>query len=188
MKIGDLIHTLRHDWQVFTEAERRAVLAALHPHLRARNVLDRDPAELTWGERLADSVTNVLGSWRFIVAQSAVLSCWIALNVIGWIRHWDPYPFILLNLALSFQAAYSGPVIMMSQNRQAATDRLVAANDYHVNLRAEVEVASIESRLNELAGRQWELLIDMQRRQIELLEAIHELARQQADQPAPGGG
>ena len=73
----------------------------------------------TTGERVADVVTNWIGSWTFLIIQSVLLCLWIILNLIGWWRHWDPYPFILLNLALSFQAAYATPIIMMSQNRQA---------------------------------------------------------------------
>ncbi len=73
----------------------------------------------TPGERIADSVAHVVGSWPFIITQSVLLAGWVVLNVVAWIRHWDPYPFILLNLALSFQAAYASPIIMMSQNRAA---------------------------------------------------------------------
>ena len=75
-----------------------------------------------------------MGSWPFIIVQSIILAIWISLNVIGYMNHWDPYPFILLNLALSFQAAYAAPIIMMSQNRQAAKDRLMAEQDYEINL------------------------------------------------------
>jgi uncharacterized membrane protein len=173
-----LAETLRRDWHSFTEAERRAVLAALHPHMRARNANDLEDERLTGGHRQAEAGTTRHGSWRFIVVQSMILAGWVALNVIGWIRHWDPYPFILLNLALSFQAAYSAPIIMMSQNRQAAKDRLVSANDYTINLRAEAEVAAIQARLDDLSGRQWEALLAMQQQQIELLEAIHQLTRE----------
>src|SRR4029077_4801215 len=80
-------------------------------------------AQLTFGQRIADKVAAMMGSWSFIIVQSVILTVWIILNVIAWISHWDPYPFILLNLALSFQAAYAAPFIMISQNRQAERDR-----------------------------------------------------------------
>jgi uncharacterized membrane protein len=95
-----------------------------------------------------------------------VLSGWIAINAIAFIRHWDPYPFILLNLALSFQAAYAAPIIMMSQNRQADKDRLMAEHDYQINTKAEQEVKSIMEHLEQ----QDEVMIDILRR----LEAQHE--------------
>jgi uncharacterized membrane protein len=88
---------------------------------RARRLIN---AAHTTGERAADAVAGAVGSWRFIIIQSCLLAAWMALNVVAFARHWDPYPFILLNLALSFQAAYSSPIIMMSQNRQAQKDRL----------------------------------------------------------------
>jgi uncharacterized membrane protein len=98
--------------------------------------------------------------------------------VVGWVQQWDPYPFILLNLALSFQAAYAAPVIMMSQNRQEAKDRLHAEHDYQVNLRAELEVVAIQARLDELAGRQWDALLALQREQLELLRQVEALTRE----------
>ena len=91
-----------------------------------------------------------MGSWRFIIIQSAVLLCWIALNITAYIRHWDPYPFILLNLALSFQAAYAAPFIMMSQNRQQDIDRQAAENDYQVNVKAELEIELVHQKLDQL--------------------------------------
>lgn len=140
-----------------------------------RNLNDLAREHLTPGERIADTVAQVIGSWPFIIIQTAILIAWLTLNVIGWIHHWDPYPFILLNLALSFQAAYSAPIIMMSQNRQAAKDRLAAEHDYHVNVHAEEEVATIRAQLAELAGRQWDALVDLQREQIALLTRIEHL-------------
>ncbi len=88
-----------------------------------------------------------MGSWRFIGIQSALLAIWVTFNVIGWLNHWDPYPFILLNLALSFQAAYSAPIIMMSQNRQAAKDRIMIEEDFRVNHVAEDEIRAIITHL-----------------------------------------
>jgi uncharacterized membrane protein len=98
---------------------------------------------LTAGQRAADIVANGMGSWRFIIVQSGLLAVWIALNVVGFVVRWDPYPFILLNLVMSFQAAYAAPIIMMSQNRQGQKDRLAAAHDYQINVRAEEEITAI---------------------------------------------
>jgi uncharacterized membrane protein len=85
----------------------------------------------------------MMGSWLFIVIQSIILAAWAVLNVVAWISHWDPYPFILMNLVLSMQAAYAAPVIMMSQNRQADRDRVEAHNDFMVNKKAEEEIRVI---------------------------------------------
>ena len=85
------------------------------------------------GERIADRVTAVFGSWRFIVVQTVIVTAWIALNLLAVAYHWDPYPFILLNLVFSTQAAYAAPLILLSQNRQADTDRITAEHDYRVN-------------------------------------------------------
>lgn len=114
------------------------------------------PSQLTTGQRIADTVAATMGSWRFIIIQSAILFCWIALNITAWIRHWDPYPFILLNLALSFQAAYAAPFIMMSQNRQQDIDRKEAEADYQINIKAELEIELLHQKLDEL--REKELL------------------------------
>jgi uncharacterized membrane protein len=89
--------------------------------------------ERTSGQRLADTVTAVFGSWRFIIIQTGIVAVWIALNLIAVIYRWDPYPFILLNLVFSTQAAYAAPLILLSQNRQADTDRVKAEHDYRVN-------------------------------------------------------
>jgi uncharacterized membrane protein len=128
------------------------------------------------GQRLADALTTRLGSWPFIIGQSVLLVAWLLLNTVAWQRHWDPYPFILLNLALSFQAAYSAPIIMMSQNRQAAKDRQAAGADAAVNQRSERDVASDHARLDELTGRQWRALVELQHQQLTLLARLETLA------------
>ena len=118
-----------------------------HDHPPVRNPNQVYEERQTRGDRIADRFATVMGSWTFIIAQSALLFVWVVLNVTGWIMHWDPYPFILLNLALSFQAAYAAPIIMMSQNRQAAKDRLEAHLDFEVNQKAEEEVRIILEHL-----------------------------------------
>jgi uncharacterized membrane protein len=96
-------------------------------------------AERSSGDRIADAFAHVVGSWKFIIIQSCILVVWVVLNVIGFIQHWDPYPFILLNLALSFQAAYASPIIMMSQNRQARLAERRNNLDLQINLLDEQE-------------------------------------------------
>ncbi|MDY7086959.1 MAG: DUF1003 domain-containing protein [Actinomycetota bacterium] len=100
---------------------------SLHPANQFRH------DQRNFGQRLADSVTGVFGSWRFIIVQTIIVSAWIGLNVVAFGQHWDPYPFILLNLMFSTQAAYAAPLILLSQNRQADTDRVKAEHDYQVN-------------------------------------------------------
>jgi uncharacterized membrane protein len=167
--------TLRDGWHKLNETEHRALDALLRRSHRVRNVNQLEEERLTPGQRLADNVTRQLGSWRFIIIQSTILAAWITVNTFAWIRHWDPYPFILLNLALSFQAAYAAPIIMMSQNREAAKDRLRAEEDYHVNLRAELEVQAIHERLDDLSGRQWQTLMQIQAEQLTVLARIESL-------------
>ena len=119
--------------------------------MASRNVNEMDEERMTLGQRVADRVADTIGSWPFIIIQTIILAIWITLNVTlkpG--ERWDIYPFILLNLMLSFQAAYSGPVIMMSQNRQAAKDRLAAEIDHDVNTKAELEINNLMRRLDEL--------------------------------------
>ena len=102
----------------------------------------------TPGQRIADSVAATMGSWRFIIIQSTILVAWLTLNITAWVNHWDPYPFILLNLALSFQAAYAAPFIMMSQNRQQDVDRAKAETDYKINVKAELEIELLHEKLD----------------------------------------
>jgi uncharacterized membrane protein len=104
-------------------------------------------AKLTTGQRIADAVATTMGSWNFIIVQSVILAIWIVLNMIAWANRWDPYPFILLNLALSFQAAYAAPFIMISQNRQAERDRHQAEEDYRTNVEAEQRIEDLQRRL-----------------------------------------
>jgi len=106
--------------------------------------------ELTVGQRVADTVAATMGSWKFIIIQSVILLAWIVLNITAYIEHWDPYPFILLNLALSFQAAYAAPFIMMSQNRQQDIDRMAAKNDYQINVKAELEIELLHQKIDQL--------------------------------------
>ncbi len=123
-----------------------------HDHPPIINLAEAHVVGLTAGQRLADRLAALVGSWPFIAVQSTLLVCWIVLNVVlmlrpGAMKAFDPFPFILLNLVLSFQAAYTGPVVMMSQNRQAQKDRMTAQSDYQINVKAEEEIAVIMRQL-----------------------------------------
>lgn len=128
--------------------------------------------QLTLGERVADRVAEFGGSWSFILLFWAVLSGWIISNSVSLLtRPFDPYPYILLNLVLSCLAAIQAPIIMMSQNRQEARDRLRAEHDYGVNLKAELEIRHLVARIDQLVTHQWQRLLEIQRLQLELLES-----------------
>ena len=118
-------------------------------------------AKLTAGQRVADAVAATMGSWSFIITQSVILTLWIALNVVAWIEHWDPYPFILLNLALSFQAAYAAPFIMISQNRQAERDRHQADEDFKTNVEAKRRIEDLQKRLAEIEVNKLNRIIEL---------------------------
>ena len=128
---------------------------------RLRRVFRQRPPEeclpvgqLTLGQKVAYAVADVMGSWTFIIIQSVLLFLWISANLLGATRSWDRYPFILLNLALSFQAAYAAPVIMMSQHRQQDIDRKAAENDYRINVKAELEIELLHEKIDRLRAQE----------------------------------
>ena len=135
-----------------TEERLLAELRTLRRRLRQPQQGAQLPAAaaLTTGQRIADTVAATMGSWPFIITQSVCLMFWVALNVTAYMQHWDPYPFILLNLALSFQAAYAAPFIMMSQNRQQDIDRKSAENDHQINIKAELEIELLHQKIDHL--------------------------------------
>ncbi|WP_235610646.1 DUF1003 domain-containing protein [Bordetella sp. H567] len=154
-----------------TEQELLADLRLLRRSLRPDDVEECTVKEpLTLGQRVADAVVSVMGSWTFIIAQSLVLLGWIAANLFGAMHRWDPYPFILLNLALSFQAAYAAPFIMMSQNRQQDIDRKAAANDYRINIKAELEIELLHEKIDQLRAQEVLRLTEAVTRLTELLQ------------------
>jgi uncharacterized membrane protein len=116
---------------------------------------------MSFGDRLADSVAAGMGSWRFIIVQTIVVIVWMMLNVLAFIYHWDPYPFILLNLIFSTQAAYAAPIIMMSQNRQSQRDRVQAQEDYRTNFEAKQEIESIQIQIKNLEVEKLDKIIYM---------------------------
>jgi uncharacterized membrane protein len=143
---------LRHELHE-TEEHLLTKLRSLRRDLRKTQGQDGSQLaaiELTTGQRIADQVATTMGSWKFIIIQSVILLAWIALNVTAFVEQWDPYPFILLNLALSFQAAYAAPFIMMSQNRQQDIDRQAAEHDHQINIKAELEIELLHQKIDQL--------------------------------------
>jgi uncharacterized membrane protein len=116
---------------------------------------------LGFGSRLADSVANGMGSWRFIVGQTILVLLWMGLNLVAFMNHWDVYPFILLNLVFSTQAAYAAPIIMMAQNRQNERDRMQAQADYQTNVDAKLEIEALAIKLNTLEVEKLDKIIRM---------------------------
>ena len=137
----------------------------------SRNVHVIHRERLTFGQRVSDKLAEVAGSWTFIFGFGLVLGAWILVNSAAFVHHWDKYPYILLNLFLSMLAAIQAPVIMMSQSRQEARDRIRAEHDYEVNLKAEIEIQQLHQKLDELREKQWNELLTIQKQQIDLLEA-----------------
>jgi len=119
-----------------------------HDHPPVQNINELLDQQVTMGQKVADLVARIMGSWSFLIIQTVLLAIWVAMNIAAWALHWDPYPFILLNLFLSMQAAYTAPVIMMSQNRVAARDRIEAHQDFVVNKKAEEELRIILTHLD----------------------------------------
>ena len=115
-----------------------------------KNWHDYHAERLSFGERLADKVATGMGSWRFIIIQSIIVGIWMTLNIIGFMKHWDEYPFILLNLLFSTQAAYAAPIIMMAQNRQSERDRAQALADYQTNLDSKKEIENLQVMLTKI--------------------------------------
>jgi uncharacterized membrane protein len=150
------------------------VIQSLEQHeILSADISKQFETKLTFGERLSDRIASFGGSWRFISLFGAVLFGWIILNAVFLLnRGFDPYPFILLNLILSCLAAIQAPIIMMSQNRAEARDRLRAENDYKVNLKAELEIRHLHEKLDHLLSRQYNRLFEIQQIQIELLQEI----------------
>jgi uncharacterized membrane protein/uncharacterized membrane protein YeaQ/YmgE (transglycosylase-associated protein family) len=155
------------------QVDRRVFSALLRRQTIARDVSESFQQQLTFGQRVADKVAEFGGSWTFLGLFAAFMLGWIFLNS-AQDRPFDPFPFILLNLFLSCLAAVQAPVIMMSQNRQAAKDRYEAQQDYQVNLKSEMEIMAIHAKLDEARDLQWKSLLDLQNRQMDLLGRLEE--------------
>ena len=129
--------------------------------IKDKNWHQQHVESLSFGGRIADAVASGMGSWRFIIIQSIIVAVWMVLNVVGYVAHWDAYPFILLNLLFSTQAAYAAPIIMMSQNRAADRDRVQAQNDYDTNIRAKEEIEELQIALNRIEEGKLDKIITM---------------------------
>ncbi|WP_339743494.1 DUF1003 domain-containing protein [uncultured Maricaulis sp.] len=168
----EMLHT---DLGDLTKTERRVLDRIVERRQISKNLNRTDEAENTFGERMADRVAEFGGSWVFIGIFMIVLFGWIGANVLlalFQISAFDPYPFIFLNLILSMLAAVQAPIIMMSQNRQAAKDRDAATHDYEVNLKAELEIMELHDKLDGVRQSQLTSLLQQQGRQIEMIEAF----------------
>jgi uncharacterized membrane protein len=155
-------------------AKQVAKHVAEHRHI-SRNLANDTSAQATAGQRAADAVARFGGSWTFVGLFALVMLVWVGLNALLLIRGsqaFDPYPYILLNLFLSMLAAIQAPIILMSQNRQSQKDRATAEHDYEVNLKAELEIMLLHEKIDVLREKQWEELIVLQQRQLELLSHL----------------
>ena len=165
---------LRKEWDNLRAAEKNALEKLLTKKTISRDGNKEFREKRSFGERVADSVAKFGGSWTFIIIFCAILVGWVILNsfILLSKNAFDPFPYILLNLVLSMVAAIQAPIIMMSQNRQAAKDRLEAAHDYEVNLKADLEILSLHQKIDELRENKWIELIKIQQMQIEMLEKL----------------
>jgi uncharacterized membrane protein len=175
--IEELTAKLLGDSHAAGESEQR-VIERLTKRLHiSRNTHQEFEESLTLGQRLADRIAVFGGSWTFIIIFLSMLLAWIVLNTIV-LAHlgkpFDPYPYIFLNLILSMLAALQAPVIMMSQNRYAAKDRVAAQHDYEVNLKSELEILGLHQKIDTLREKQWVELVAMQQQQIQLLTKLLE--------------
>ena len=152
-----------------SDLEQGVLKNALARRAVARNPNTAFEERMSLGDRLADGIAGFGGSWPFILSFLTFLALWVVANLWLAAQAFDPYPFIFLNLMLSMLAALQAPVIMMSQNRQAAKDRLTAQHDYEINLKAEVEIMALHDKLDQMRENDLQKLIESQQRQIDLL-------------------
>jgi uncharacterized membrane protein len=174
--LQELVRKLFHNrFDELTDRERRVLDRYMQRKSVSMNTNSEFSASLSLGQRISDRVAAFGGSWPFIGLFGLFLAVWVVTNAVILARRgtaFDPYPFILLNLFLSMLAAVQAPVILMSQNRQASKDRLDAAHDYEVNLKAELEILTLHEKIDSLREQQWNELMTLQRQQIGLLEKL----------------
>jgi uncharacterized membrane protein len=171
---GRYVHSMLESERGELTTLEREVIDSLREHeLLSANVDLKFEREWSFGERLADRIAEFGGSWTFLICFGVFMTLWIAANsvVLFW-RPVDPYPYILLNLVLSCLAAIQAPIIMMSQNRQEAKDRVRSQHDYQVNLKAELEIRHLHEKLDHLLSHQWDRLVQIQEIQLDLLAEI----------------
>ena len=179
---SDDLHTYQHQYVQSLLVAERGELTELDLEvlrgLKEQEILSKNPeigleTDLTFGQRMADRIAAFGGSWAFIIFFGVVLFSWMFVNSYALATHpFDPFPYILLNLMLSALASIQAPLIMMSQNRQEARDRIRAMNDYQVNLKAELEIRQLHQKIDHLLSRQWERLVEIQEIQMELINEV----------------
>jgi len=171
---GKYVRSLLESERGELSALDQEVVRSLREHeLLSSNVDAEFEQNWTFGERMADRIATFGGSWAFLICFAVFLLVWVAMNSLVYLwRPVDPYPFIFLNLILSCLAAIQAPVIMMSQNRQEAKDRVRSQHDYQVNLKAELEIRHLHEKIDHLLSHQWERLVQIQELQIELLSDL----------------
>jgi len=172
-----LAHEFFHSaFEKLSSAEKRVIGDILERRRTSRDIMRDHDDTLTFGQRVADRVASFGGSWTFILLFMGVLVIWVTLNSVLLLRigdqAFDPYPYILLNLFLSMLAAFQAPVIMMSQNRQAARDRADQAHDYEVNLKTEMELMQLHDKVDEFVHDQLVTMLEQQNHQIEMLREL----------------
>ncbi len=174
-----LENMLRRERGRLTDLDRAVVESVSDNEILARNVEESYEEHLTFGDRLADRMADFAGSWTFIIIFLVAMAAWMTVNLVAVLaRPFDPYPFILLNLVLSCVAALQAPLIMMSQGRQEAKDRLRSENDYRVNLKAELEIRHLHEVIEHHLTSQWERLSELQEMQLDLFDEIAGSRRQ----------
>ena len=162
---------LEMDKGELSSLEQELVESLRDEELISRNINAEFDRQLTFGERMADKLAEFGGSWYFLGIFSVVILFWIVLNAIFLMQKpFDPYPFILLNLVLSCLAAVQAPVILMSQNREEAKDRMRSESDYRINLKAELEIRHLHAKMDQLLSHQWRRLLEIQKIQMEIME------------------
>ena len=162
---------LRSERGELTRLEQEVVQSLADHETLAENIETEFEGHRTFGERLSDHLASFGGSWSFLISFGVVLVIWMGFNIIVVAKdQFDPYPFILLNLVLSCLAAIQAPIIMMSQKRQEAKDRLRGENDYRVNLKAELEIRHLHEKIDHILTRQWERLAEIQQIQLEIMQ------------------
>ena len=166
---------MQKGFSTLTQSEKRVLKTITDDRHISRNAVKDYEQHYTFGQRLADKVAAFGGSWTFIILFGGILLIWIAVNSFAFFhiaKKFDPYPYILLNLVLSMLAAFQAPIIMMSQNRQAAKDRADAEHDYEVNLKAELEIMALHEKMDTMRDRQLEKMLVLQQQQIDMITKL----------------
>lgn len=181
-EIQDLIEEIE-ELDTLLDPEAQALIRDLRPYIVTDDVYEDIDEQASFGDRMADRFATLAGSWKFIIVFSLLMAAWISVNYTLGDGAFDPFPFILLNLALSTLAALQAPVILMAQNRQSAKDRAVAQNDYQVNLKNEVEIADLHRKIDSLTdllsvqNRLVNVLVEARRKELSATIRVMESAR-----------